>query len=85
MKFTVMIMEMMFPLSHCVNKTYMLWFWQQQESPNPVSRSVGTKHRLKVIVLPIEKVSLTFIKANLRPKNFCLPAYLRPKLSFSNV
>ena len=28
--------------------------------------------RLQVIVAPIQKVSQTFLKANLRPKNFCL-------------
>ena len=40
------------------------------------------------IVLPIEKVSQTFIKANLRPKNFCLGliknfclGLIRPKVS----
>ena len=33
------------------------------------------------IVLPIQKVSQTFIKANLRPKNFCL-GLIRPKVSF---
>ena len=29
-------------------------------------------YRSQVIVLPIQKVSLTFMKANLRRKNFCL-------------
>ena len=44
--------------------------------------SAGTKHRSKVIVLPIiQKVSSTFINANLRPKSFCL-GLIRPKVSF---
>ena len=38
-------------------------------------------HRLQVIVSPIQKVSSTFLKANLRPKNFCL-GLIRPKVSF---
>ena len=42
----------------------------------------GLKYRSQVIVLPIQKVSQTLVKANLRPKNFCLglcfvPAVLR--------
>ena len=37
-------------------------------------------HRSQVIVLPIQKVSLTFIKANLRPRNFSL-GLIRPKIS----
>ena len=36
---------------------------------------------LQVIVSPIQKVSQTFIKANLRPKNFCLGP-IRPKVGF---
>ena len=50
--------------------------------------SAGTKnrsqvkgHRSQVIVLPIQKVSSTFINANLRPKSFCL-GLIRPKVSF---
>ena len=35
---------------------------------NPGQFGAGTKHRSQVIVLPIQKVSSTFIKANLRPK-----------------
>ena len=45
--------------------------------------------RVWSIVLPIEKVSQTFIKANLRPKNLCLGliknfclGLIRPKISF---
>ena len=41
----------------------------------------GTKHRSQVIVLPIQKVSQPLVKANLRPKNFCL-GLIRPKVSF---
>ena len=36
---------------------------------------------MQVIVLPIKKVSKTFINANLRPKNFSL-GLIRPKISF---
>ena len=32
----------------------------------------NTGHRSKVSVLPIQKVSQTLVKANLRPKNVCL-------------
>ena len=35
---------------------------------NPGQFGAGTKHRSQVIVLPIQKVSSTFIKACLRPK-----------------
>ena len=38
-------------------------------------------HRSQLIVLPIQKVSQTFIKANLRPKSFCL-GVIGPKVSF---
>ena len=34
--------------------------------------AAGTKHRSQVIVLPIQKASQILVKANLRPKNFCL-------------
>ena len=40
-----------------------------------------TAHRSQVIVLPIQEVSQTYIKANLRPENFCL-GLIRPKVSF---
>ena len=40
-----------------------------------------TGHRLQVIVLPIQRVSLTFITTNLGPKNFSL-VLIRPKVSF---
>ena len=40
-----------------------------QESMNPSS---GPAPWTWSIVLPIQKVSQTLIKANLRPKNFCL-------------
>ena len=39
---------------------------------NPCQFGAGTKHRSQVIVLPIQKVSSTFIKANLRPKQMFL-------------
>ena len=39
----------------------------------PMRRQVqNTDHRSQVIVSPIQKVSQTLVKANLRPKNFCL-------------
>ena len=44
-------------------------------------RSQVTGHLSQVIVLPIQKVSQTLVKANLRPKNFCL-GLIRPKVSF---
>ena len=44
-------------------------------------RSLVAGRGLQVIVSLIQKVSLTFIKANLRPKNFCL-GLIRPKVSF---
>ena len=37
--------------------------------------------RSQVIVLPMQKVSQTLLKANLRPKNVCL-GLIRPKVSF---
>ena len=37
--------------------------------------------RSQVIVLPIQKVSQTLLKANLRPKTVCL-GLIRPKVSF---
>ena len=52
----------------------------------------NTGHRSRVIVLQIQKVSQRLIKANLRPKNFCLGliknfclGLIRPKVSFYNV
>ena len=41
--------------------------------------SPGTKHRSQVIVLPIQKVSPTLVKANLRLKKLCL------RLAFTSV
>ena len=46
-------------------------------------RSQVTGYLSQVIVLPIQKVSQTLVKANLRPKNFCL-GLIRPKVSFYN-
>ena len=43
--------------------------------------AAGTKHRSQALVLPVQKVSQTLVKANLRPKNFCL-GLIRPKVSF---
>ena len=37
----------------------------------PDNEAKCTKHRSQVIVLPVQKVSQTLVKANLRPKNFC--------------
>ena len=37
-------------------------------------------HRSQAIVLPIQKVSQTLLKANLRPKTVCL-GLIRPKVS----
>ena len=44
-------------------------------------RSQVTGHRSQVIVLPIQKVSQTLLKANLKPKNVCL-GLIRPTVSF---
>ena len=54
----------------------------QTEIINKWSTTAGLKYKSQVIVLPIQKVSLTFIKANLiTPKNLCL-GLIRPKVSF---
>ena len=71
------------PVSHeirttsCRSKTS---FWKLLYSLVAV-KTAGTKHRSQVIVLPIQKVSQTLVKANLRPKNFCL-GLIRPKVIF---
>ena len=44
-------------------------------------RSQVTGHMLQVIVLPIQKVSQTLVKANLRPKN----CRLGGRLAFTSV
>ena len=51
------------------------------EAAGLICRSQVAGHSLQVIVSPIQKVSQTFLKANLRPKNFCL-GLIRPKVSF---
>ena len=63
--------------------------WTRSMDPLQVQ---NTGYRSRVIVLPIQKVSQTLIKANLRPKNFCLGlikkfclGLIRPKVSFYNV
>ena len=46
-----------------------------------IRQARNTGHRSQVIVLPIQKVSQTLLKANLRPKNVYL-GLIRPKVSF---
>jgi len=43
--------------------------------------TAGTARGSRVVVLPVQGVSWAFIRANLRPKNFCL-GLITPKVSF---
>ena len=49
----------------------------KNEQHVPHTGRYNTGHRSQVIVLPIQKVSQTLVKANLRTKNFCV-GLIRP-------
>ena len=59
------------------------WRWKLGISSPVVLKysSQVTDHMSQVIVLPIQKVSQTLVKANLSPKNFCLGL----RLAFASV
>ena len=55
-----------------------LFYFESIISVHLKGKAAGTKHRSQVTVLPIQKLSQTPLKANLRPKQ----KFVGPKVSF---